>query len=49
MLGLGFWVKGLGFGVEQRINMPFTPAALDSPLNSADASGIRVHGVGVSV
>jgi len=28
--------------------MPSTPAALDSPLTSADASGSRVQGVGFS-
>jgi len=54
--GIGFWVLGTGFRVygarcrvEQRIHIPSTPTALDSPLTSADASGIRVHSVGFSV
>ena len=48
-MGTEFRVYGVRFRVEQRIDISSTPAALDSPLTSADASGIRVHSPGFSV
>jgi len=47
VLDLACKMWGVGFRIEQRINMPSTPAALDSPLTSAECSGIRVQVVGV--
>ena len=43
--GSGLRIRGSEFRVEQRINKPSTPAALDS-LTSAEASEIRVQSVG---
>ena len=42
---LAYRVKRLEIRVEQRINMPSTPGALDSPLTSAEGLGIMVKGV----
>jgi hypothetical protein len=39
---MGVQDEGLGFTVEQRLNMPSTSAALDSPLAYAEGSGFGV-------